>query len=74
MSDGESADLASLQVGDEPVHVTCLLGCHWADDGSDPASGHMTPKAIHAEGCPHSNSRYIETVPLPVEITNPPTE
>jgi len=51
---------------DRSEWVTCIPACHWADDGSDPASGRMTPRAEHAEGCPHAGSKYIEFIPAPV--------
>src|SRR4051794_19305845 len=58
---------AALEAAYEPPDrsgwVSCLPGCHWANDGSARDSGRSTPPAVHADGCPHAGDRYVHSIP-----------
>ena len=54
-----------VEAQEEEERVACLPGCHWGPI-PDEAGPRGTPLAIHAEGCPHYRSRYVEHTPAPV--------
>ena len=57
---------------DELEHATCLEGCHYDEtEPLYPDGPRRTPKPIHAEGCPHSESPYVEHAPAPIGWQNP---